>query len=348
MTSKDYYFDSYAHFGIHEVCVLKRLSFLFWFLCTGFWSELENQIPMSSWNPFDLTALVGHWTLVKPVMSFLPVGDFGWLNIRQHTFQQIPCCGQKKKYFKKTLKYLFWNIYLKISSVTVLMHLCNSPSLRGLCCFAVHAVSIGVCSILYSWGEWRRISSRPPFWFVSEWNTDPPITVCRAWQRSDRGNNAPTAAGPELSCNGVTADERRGGGIAGGGVSRGPRTLRLLSCRPDDDRCNDERRLACRILLLIVINGRRSHKDLCCSVPKNFSLQPYEQGCGVDQISATPTPTPAWKKSTPSPAPTPTPTPAHASLFFSHVEGQCLKHWYLLCNAFDAKKNVGKPDNKVQ
>ena len=23
MTSKDYYFDSYAHFGIHEVCLLK-------------------------------------------------------------------------------------------------------------------------------------------------------------------------------------------------------------------------------------------------------------------------------------------------------------------------------------
>jgi protein arginine N-methyltransferase 1 len=26
MTSKDYYFDSYAHFGIHEVCVFILLS----------------------------------------------------------------------------------------------------------------------------------------------------------------------------------------------------------------------------------------------------------------------------------------------------------------------------------
>lgn len=27
MTSKDYYFDSYAHFGIHEVCI--HIQFLF-------------------------------------------------------------------------------------------------------------------------------------------------------------------------------------------------------------------------------------------------------------------------------------------------------------------------------
>jgi len=26
MTSKDYYFDSYAHFGIHEVCILKLVQ----------------------------------------------------------------------------------------------------------------------------------------------------------------------------------------------------------------------------------------------------------------------------------------------------------------------------------
>ena len=30
MTSKDYYFDSYAHFGIHEVLELRRFYILCW------------------------------------------------------------------------------------------------------------------------------------------------------------------------------------------------------------------------------------------------------------------------------------------------------------------------------
>ena len=49
-------------------------------------------------------------------------------------------------------------------------------------------------------------------------------------------------------------------------------------------------------------------------------IWPKNQGCGVDQISATSTP-----------------TPTHISLFFHMSKSSVLKQWYLLCNVFDAK-----------
>ena len=71
----------------------------------------------------------------------------------------------------------------------------------------------------------------------------------------------------------------------------------------------------------------------------NFSIYAHEQGCGVDQISATPTPTPtpAWKNRLRLQLWLQLRLRPTSVSFFTCRWAKFLKQWYLLCNAFDEK-----------